>query len=165
MSKPTHAQIHAVRKVLYDEQRMKQTALDVEQVNLLMNLIGQPLPLTDPRIAVGDGPDWVIPDTGAVDPAVLEAAGRCQSIASTLLSMRGELSQVDCPAADKQLLMKSLHEQAEVWSARSSLWMKTTAPDDVSAAVRNITAHQQAAFGALKNVQAYLRPATDFTHP
>jgi hypothetical protein len=163
MSKPTHAQIHAVRKVLYDEQRMKQTALDVEQVNLLMNLTGPPLPLTDPRIAVGDGPDWAVTATGAVDPFVLEAAGRCQSIAKTLLSTRSELSQVDFPAADKQLLMQSLQEQAEVWSARATLWMQTTAPDNVSAAVQNITAHQEAAFGALKNVQAYLRPVTDFT--
>jgi hypothetical protein len=162
MAGPTHAQIAAVHRVLYNPARLKQLAEDFQQLNLLMNLDGPPLATDDSRIAVGDGPDWVVPATGAVDVSVLNAAATAERLAERLLGMRREISHVNCPAADRRRLMTALSEQAQAWSARASLWRETTAPDDVAGAVATITKHERAAGAALAHVQRYLRPASDF---
>lgn len=163
--KPTHAQIKAVQNVLYDHNQLKQAAQDVQQVNLLMNLSGPPLPANDVRGAVGNGPEWLIQATGQLDPSVAQAVARCRSIAARLQSMRSALGRLDLPSADKQFLMTALKEQALTWSTRATLWEETTAPSDPTGAVAKITAHQTAAFAALGHVQAYLRPIDSFHLP
>lgn len=160
--KPTPAQIKAVRKVLYDRTQLKQMANDIQQVNLLMNISGPPLPQNDVRIAVGDGPQWFIQTTGAVDPNILSAVASCQSLAKRLLSLRSAVARLQLPPADKQFLTTALNEQALTWSARATLWQQQGAPADPAGAVAQIAAHQAASFAALKHVQAYLRPPSDF---
>lgn len=162
MAKPTKKQIQAVQKVLYDRARLAQMAHDFQQLNLFMNLDGPPLAMNDSRLEQGDGPDWVIPATGAVDVLVLDGADRCDQIAARLLTMRKDLSPLAIPASDKQSLMTSLSEQALAWQKRAATWRMTTAPDDVNAAVEAISKHQRVAVDELAHVQPYLRPLSDF---
>lgn len=157
MSAPTKAQVRAVRAVLYDHAALAGLAQDIQQINLLMNLAGPPLPPDDVRIAVGTGPQWVIPATGAVDPAVLDAVARCQSLVKRFSAMATAIADLDIPRDDKRHLTTAVREQALTWSARAQLWAEPGAPTDPTGTVANITAHQAAADAAVKQVQAYLR--------
>ena len=158
MSGPTKDQIKAVRAVLYDHAQLKLIAEDIQQINLLMNLAGPPLPSNDVRIAVGTGPRWVIPATGAVDPAVLDAVARCQKLAKRLQAIGDALADLDLPADDKHELTTAMHEQAQTWTARARLWGQAGKPSDPAGALATITAHQTASDAAVKKVTAYLRP-------
>ncbi len=160
MSSPTSAQIKAVQAVVRDHAQLRAMKEDIQQINLLMNLAGPPLPENDVRVAVGDGPEWRIPATGALDPAVLEAVSRCQDLAQRLESMSSALGKLDLPSGDRQALVTVLHELALVWTARATLWRNPKPPGDATSAAAAISAHQTASTAAAKKVQAYLVATT-----
>jgi hypothetical protein len=156
--KPTKAQIKAVRHVLYDHTQVTQMIDDIQSINVLMNLSGPPLPENDVRVAVGDGPEWIVQATGALDPSVSEAVTRCHSIAQRLQTIRAALSALDLPHSDKQNLKTALQEQALAWTTRAGLWAQPKSPSDPKGTVAKITAHEKASSAALAKVKAYLQP-------
>ena len=158
MSGPTAVQIRAVQAVIHDRAQHRAMAEDIQQINLLMNLSGPPLPANDVRVAVGDGPEWRIQHTGAVDPAVLDAVARCEDLARRLESMSGALGHLDLPHDDRQSLVTALHESALTWTARARLWRDPEKPGDPKGVVATITAHQAASDAAAMQVKAYLHP-------
>lgn len=150
-------EIRAVRGVLYDRKRLQDLHTQTTSINVLMNLDPSvPLNPGDVRIQPGAGPNWVIPATGQVDPAVVEAADRCRAIATTLLDMRRELQRLSLDPTDRRHLAAGLAEQAEAWHARADAWSEPGQPADVDAAVASITVHEQASLRHFKKVTRYL---------
>lgn len=111
---PSKAQIKAVRKVLYQRDRLDKLNVLAKNISVLMNLNpATELPSNDIRNPAGSGPTWFVPATGAVDPGVQEAANDCDKIAAALMAIRNDVSQVSFPHDDKQHLMASLSAEAE----------------------------------------------------
>jgi hypothetical protein len=158
MSAPTAAQIRAVRQVIHDRARHRAMAEDIQQINLLMNLnpTGPPLSSTDVRVAAGDGPEWRIPATGALDPAVVDAVARCEDLAKRFESMSQAIGNLDLPHDDRRSLVTALHESALTWTTRATFWRDPEKPRDPKGTVAAITAHQVASDAAAAKVKAYL---------
>lgn len=154
----TDPRIAAVRKVLYEPNRLRHLRDDLVTIETLMNLDPTAaLQSGDPRAFAGSGPDWYIRGTGALDPGVVEAAGRCDRIAARLLAIRRDLASVAFPGADKASLRRGLAELAASWSARGHAW-RAAPGQDVDAAVTAIQKHLQASTVSFRKARRYLKP-------
>lgn len=150
------SRIRAVRKVLYEPRRLKKLATHLSSIAVLMNLDARnPLPPNDARVDAGSGPNWFVPATGKINPAVQQAADRCEAVASLLLETRNELAKVAFPATDKRHLLTALREEAAAWGARAALWRAPGRPGD--GATRAIASHLQASAREYAHVRRYLK--------
>lgn len=108
-----------MRRVLYGRRRLRRLYQHASSIDVLMNTDpGRALDPDDTRVRGGDGPNWVIPATGEINSAVLEAARRCDEIASIFLAIRRNLARVNFDRSDKRHLRAGLASQAYAWRAR-----------------------------------------------
>jgi len=150
-------EVRAVRRVLYDRQRMQRMFIHLESIDELMNLDpGNVLQPDDPRVQGGSGPLWFIPANGQLSPAVVDAAERCDKIADILLATRRELARVDFDGADKRVMRAALQEQARSWQERAKVWRAPGRPD-VAASLDRIAEHEKESVRKLKKVDEYLQ--------
>jgi hypothetical protein len=154
----TNNDVRAVRKVLYDRHRREKLGIELNSIITLMNFDPlQPLPGTDDlRVYPGIGPLWFVPATGAVSPGVLEAADRCERVASILMKMRKEIGDLGIPGSDKRHLREGLEQQAKGWRARARLWRDPGQPD-AEAGAAEIMGHDRKSLRELTKVQFYLK--------
>jgi hypothetical protein len=148
--KPTHAQIRAVQKVLYNHARMQKLEANFTSAANLMNptdQFGNPL-----------GPTWYYPDGSGYDKLVTQAAGYADQVASILYAISGDLRAVKFPAQDKQHLRNALNAEAASWRARAAAWRDPNPPADVQATVDGIDGHLQTMANNVQHVQRYLKP-------
>ncbi len=86
-ARPTREEIKAVQKVLYgNPTRVNKLNDAFNNIIALMNF--NPYNLlspTDIRNPAGSGPLWFLPDSGDVDPSVIQAANYCDEIAKLVL--------------------------------------------------------------------------------
>lgn len=151
-NKPTHAQIKAVQKVLYNHGRMEKLSASFTSAATLMNPVdqyGNPL-----------GPTWYYPDGSGYDTVVVQAAGYADQVADILYAIRHDLGPVDFPARDKQRLRNALAAEAASWRARAAAWRDPNPPTDVQATVDGIDGHLQDMIDNVKHVQHYLKPVS-----
>lgn len=154
---PKDPRIAAVQKVLYERERLRRLGDDLATIDVLLNLDPTAtLSTNDIRGFAGSGPDWWIRGTGALDPGVAEAAGRCDRIAARFLAIRRELAPVAFPAADKAQLRLALAELAASWSVRGRAW-RAGPGQNVEADVRAIERHLRASAAAFRKVRKYLK--------
>jgi hypothetical protein len=154
---PSKSQIKAVRKALYQRDRLGKLNDLARNISVLMNFNpATELPINDVRNPAGSGPTWFVPATGAVDPGVLEAANDCDTIAATLMAIRHDVGQVSFPSSDKQHLMASLQAEATSWNVRGAMWRSPTAPD-VEAFTKEIGGHVATAISEAEHVAVYLK--------
>jgi hypothetical protein len=152
----TEADIREVRKVLYDRDRRRKLKTEIDSIVILMNFDpGEAIPHDDPRILPGAGPLWFIPNTGAVNPSVLEAADRCERIASILMKMRDEIGDLNIDGSDRQHLREALEQQAKGWRTRARLWRDPGAPDPAGA--DEIVGHEAKSLREIKKVEDYFK--------
>jgi hypothetical protein len=157
MAKPTHAQIHAVRQALYSHKHVSRLKFLRQQIGLLMNLNhDHQLGEHDIRNPPGSGPNWIIRDTGSIDPLVTQAADLCDQVAKTMLAIRSDVQKVSFPAGDKRALLKAIHEEAASWTARGRAW-RAPPSGNVQAAVNDINQHVQAGLQASRHLQHYFK--------
>lgn len=150
-------EVRAVRRVLYDRQRLRGIFTHLESIDELMNLDpGNVLAPNDPRVEGGSGPYWFIPANGQLSPAVVEAAERCDKVAGLLLDTRRELSDVKFDGDDKRALRAALQEQAESWRERGKVWRAPGRPE-VGVALDRIAKHDKESLRELKKVKEYLQ--------
>jgi hypothetical protein len=156
---PDPKQIAAVRKVLYERNRLRKLVDHLSSIEALMNLdrTAPPLKSGDPRGRAGAGPNWYIPATGKLSSSVVEAADRCNKVADLLLETRRALAQVDFPAADKRHLRAALAEHAQAMRARARVWRAQQPPRDWKRSAAPIVAHQQASLREYQHVTRYLK--------
>jgi hypothetical protein len=148
--------IIAVRAVLYEPKRLKKLLTHTSSIAVLMNLDpDQQIPFGDLRVHPGAGPNWFIPLSGQISPAVLEAANRCDRIADLLLETRRALARVAFNGTDKAHLRAALAEQAEAWKARGKIWRAPGPNADAAGAA--IATHAQASLREYKRVKKYLK--------
>ena len=151
------SEIKAVRKVLYKRERLRAIAAEVSSIDVLMNTGGKvELSPDDARIP-GGGPRWLVGDDEemTLDPAVAEAADRCDRLAKLLRETRNELRNVEFDSADKRELRNALEAHARAWVARGDIWRTVPAPD-VNSAVNEISRHDGEAIRSYAKVDAYL---------
>jgi hypothetical protein len=159
--KPTKDQLHAVHQALYKRERLQALATLRHNISVLMNFNpNQQLSVDDPRNPAGSGPTWFVPATGAVDPAVLEAANDCDQIATALMDMHDDVGGVEFPAADKQHLQAAIAAEAASWTTRGQIWRAPTKPN-VEADTKRIEHHVATAISEVKHVSAYLKPLSE----
>lgn len=153
----SEAEIRAVREVLYDRKRLRRLLDEVRSIDVLMNTNPYAtLPPDDVRVTAGSGPTWVIPSTGALDPAVLEAADRCGRVAKLLRETRQDLAAVDFDRSDKRHLREALEQHAKAWVARARAWRAPGPPADVESAAREINRHDADAVRSYARAEEYL---------
>lgn len=158
MAKPTRKQILAVQGVLYNRKRLRELSDHHASIGKLMNLDPSArLASGDIRSPAGSGPNWLYAD-GRVDQLVIQAAGRCDRIAATLLQTRAELSALSIPRGDKRHLMAALQAEAAAWSARATVWRAPTRPNDPHKLAVTITSHLATALAEQQHVKQYLKP-------
>ena len=123
---------------------------------LLMNTDpGEAIPSGDARVEPGAGPLWFIPATGAVDPAVLEAADRAEKVAAILAKMKRDLGELDIDRTDRGHLQEALDQQVQAWRIRARVWRDPGAPDDTLWA--KIADHETRSVRELKRVKDYVK--------
>jgi hypothetical protein len=153
---PSNKDIHAAREVLYDKDRRQKLKNELDSIVVLMNFDpGQPIAYNDPRVQPGAGPLWFVPANGAVDPAVLEAADRCDKVAAILRKMRDEIGDLDIDHDDRDHLKKGLNQQAKAWTTRGILWRDPGNPDP--ALTEKIIALESNSGQELLKVRKYLK--------
>jgi hypothetical protein len=158
---PTHAQVRALHHALYKTERLHHLQSRQHNIAVLMNLRpAASLPAKDVRSPAGSGPQWFVPATGAVDPAVREAADDCDAIATTLMAIHDDVAGVDFPDKLRGHVMASLKAEAASWNARASFWRSPAKPD-VDAVVKRIAGHAKTAADQAKPVSRYLRTAQE----
>jgi hypothetical protein len=151
----TKRDIRAVRKVLYDDRRVEKITTETDSIVTLMNLDpGQAIPSDDPRVSPGTGPLWYIPNTGAISPAVREAADRCDRIARIFNAMAREIAGLDIDRSDRRRIRDALKQVGKAWTKRGALWRDKGRP--TSTELREIVDHEKAAGELFKRVDAYL---------
>jgi hypothetical protein len=148
MSKPTPADLAAVRKILYDPKRHQQLADDASSISVLMNLEDQ----SPNRVLT-----WWIPATGKLSEGVLEAAARCRSIAAAYEQMKQEMQHVAIPAQDKASIQEALGYVAGCWQARADAWGDERPPSDPAALAKAINVHLGNALAAAHDVEVYFK--------
>lgn len=99
----------------------------------------------------------MIPATGQINLAVLEADGRCDEIAKILLAIRRDLAHINFARRDKRHLRAGLARHAYAWPARGRVCGAPQRPDDVEPAVARIVAHERASVREVRSVREYLR--------
>jgi hypothetical protein len=147
-----------VRKVLYKPSRTKTINDHLASIDLLMNF--------NPNVKssalggdAGSGPNWYVPHTGKLSPLVVEAADRCDKVASLLLEIHDELAHLDIPAADKTNLRTGLAETAQAMKVRAGAW-RAPGKVDPKTKADEIASHQRAGARAFQNVILYLHDAS-----
>jgi hypothetical protein len=153
----------AVRKVLYEPNRVRQLVDHFSSIDVLMNLNPVNFIHTgDPRVDAGDGPIWYVTPSDLyhakkvkLSPEVIEAADRCDKIAALLLETGDDLAKVDFPARDKQSLRTALTEAAHAMRGRASAW-REPGRIDADRAAASIAAHEHASARAFETVMPYL---------
>jgi hypothetical protein len=154
---PSRDDIRAVREVLYDRDFRNRLKTELNSIVLLMNLDpGEAIPSDDPRVEPGAGPLWFVPATGALDPAVAEAADRCDRIAEILMKARRQVGDLEIDGGDKTHLREALNQQAKSWRVRGRLWRDPGAPD-AEAGADEIFDHERKAVQSLKKASDYLK--------
>jgi len=148
-------EIKAVRRVLYDRDRLRRMLDEVRSIDVLMNTGPNAAIAPDSAQVPEGGPLWYLPD-GSIEPAVLEAADRCRRIASLLRETRRGLKDVDFNADDKRELRNALDAQAKAWIARGKTWSEPGPPTDVDAAVADINRHDMDSIRSYQRVQDYV---------
>jgi len=151
------AEVRAVRRVLYDRERLRRMLTEVRSIDILMNTnANAPLPPDDIRVNSGDGPTWVLLGTGEVDPAVVEAAARCRRVAELLRETRRALKHVDFDRGDRRALRAALDEHAQAWIARADAWVAPRGAVDPAVAAAAINRHDARATREYRRVRPYL---------
>jgi hypothetical protein len=150
------AEVRAVRRVLYDRERLRRMLTEVRSIDILMNTNqNASLPPDDIRVTAGDGPTWVLLD-GSMDPGVLEAAARCRRVAELLRQTRRALKDVDFDPGDRRRLRAALGEHARAWIARADAWSAPRGAVDPAVAADQINRHDASAMRGYRKVRAYL---------
>lgn len=151
-------EIRAVRRVLYERRRLRRLYQHASSIDVLMNTDpGRALSPDDTRVQGGAGPGWVIPGSGELSVAVLDAADRCDEIAKILLAVRRDLADVDFDRSDKHHLRAGLASQASAWRARGRAWRAPGPPGNIRATVAGITKRERASMREFRSVREYLR--------
>jgi hypothetical protein len=145
---PTNKELAAVHKVLFEPKRARRMADDAASFSVLLNLQGQ---------AQGRPVIWWVPGTGRLSPGVLEAAARCDRIASAYQQMSAELAGASVNAADKARLRSALDAMAAMWLARSTVIGDPKPPADPVALARSLSDHLLQAYEAGRAVVEYFR--------
>jgi len=155
-AKPSKQQVAAVHAVLYERRRLQNLHDEMQSIAVELNLDPRArLSPRDTRNPPGSGPNWFVPSTGAVDPAVLDAAKRCDKIAAILSEIAGELDGVDIPRADRDDLQSALSGEAAVWTLRGRSWRNPRPERDPQRFAATVAAHVQASVEAGYTVRAY----------
>ncbi len=142
MTSPSHAEIHAVRGVLYSHAHLAPISAALQNMATVMNLNDQAtLPASDVRAPAGSGPQWYYPDSGALDANVTMGAHYARQIAFGLQGLRSAIAGVSFPEADKQYLMTALNEEAAAWNLRAQQWSDPKPPADVENAAALVQGH------------------------
>jgi hypothetical protein len=148
--------VRAARKILYDKDRTSKIETEMESIVILMNFDpGEAIAHDDPRVEPGAGPLWFVPATGKVSPAVLEAADRCERIASVLRKTRERLGDADFDRSDRRHLVAALRHLEKSWRKRAVSWRDPGRTEGSVAA--EITQHEIASANEFKSVAEYLR--------
>lgn len=161
-AKPTEQQVAAVHAVLYERSRVQALHDELQSIAVELNLDREAqLSPKDRRGPAGSGPNWYVPATGAVDPAVLDAAKRCDKIAAILTEIAGELEGVDISRTDRADLQSALSEEAAVWTLRGRWWRDPHPAKDPKQLAATIAAHVQTSVAAGYKVRAYRKPVSE----
>jgi len=167
MLPPLH-DIKAVQKIVYDPARAKKLEDLLCEISTIMNLLKTPcsgvsFPNQGPN--VGKGPTWYLLQgatlytSGQVvlNPAVQQAADRCDRVATVILEIHDAIAHVNIPTSAKTSIRIGLSELAMSWQARGKMW-RDPDPDATNGAahVQAISTRFKASMKAFERVRYYL---------